>query len=294
MNTRERQLKPGEIIPINFDYVFNNIFNNKDNIDILENFLAIYFDRPIEDIRGHIKLNIRELSNENKKEMDNQVDINLELDGKIINIELNNNGSQDILERNIVYLCKIHGKQLKYGEKDYSKIGYSYQINLNNFRCNEKDIKEEYYLKSKSGRILSEKIKIDLVDIAIASDKRYNKYNERLARFLRAIVSIKKEELEKELGDIMESEAKEKLVNQVEEYSNDEEVVTLYSKYTRQELERNTLIHDALVKGRNEGIEEGSLNKSIEIAKNLLNNNISIDIISDSTGLSIEEIEKLK
>lgn len=31
-------LKPGEIIPINFDFVFTEIFNNPKNIDIIENF----------------------------------------------------------------------------------------------------------------------------------------------------------------------------------------------------------------------------------------------------------------
>ena len=34
-------------------------------------------------------------------------------------------------------------------------------------------------------------------------------------------------------------------------------------------------------------------NKQLEIAKNLLNNNVDIDIIMSSTGLSKEEIEKL-
>lgn len=37
---RFEKLKEGEIIPLIFDYVFTAIFNNKENINILENFLA--------------------------------------------------------------------------------------------------------------------------------------------------------------------------------------------------------------------------------------------------------------
>ncbi|MCB1192909.1 MAG: PD-(D/E)XK nuclease family transposase [Leptospiraceae bacterium] len=45
--------------------------------------------------------------------------------------------------------------------------------------------------------------------------------------------------------------------------------------------------------GKIEGKVEGGREKSIEIAKELKKNNIGMDIISKSTGLTIEEIEKL-
>ena len=43
-----------------------------------------------------------------------------------------------------------------------------------------------------------------------------------------------------------------------------------------------------------EGRLEGKKESKVEIAKNMLINNLSITIISDCTGLSKEEIEKLK
>ena len=42
--------------------------------------------------------------------------------------------------------------------------------------------------------------------------------------------------------------------------------------------------------GRREGINE----RNIEIVKNLLKEKVDVKIISKSTGLSLEEIEKLK
>ena len=43
-----------------------------------------------------------------------------------------------------------------------------------------------------------------------------------------------------------------------------------------------------------EGEAKGEKNKSIEIAKNMLKENIDIELISKVTGLNPEEIEKLK
>ena len=46
--------------------------------------------------------------------------------------------------------------------------------------------------------------------------------------------------------------------------------------------------------GRREGIKEGINERNIEIVKNLLKEKVDVKIISKSTGLSLEEIEKLK
>ena len=46
--------------------------------------------------------------------------------------------------------------------------------------------------------------------------------------------------------------------------------------------------------GKQEGIIEGEKNKAIEIARKLLQENISIEKVSEITSLSIEELKKLK
>ena len=53
-----------------------------------------------------------------------------------------------------------------------------------------------------------------------------------------------------------------------------------------QEMIRNTELEEA--------IEKGFQEKSLEIAKNLLNAKMDLDSIAKITGLSMEEIEKLK
>ena len=46
--------------------------------------------------------------------------------------------------------------------------------------------------------------------------------------------------------------------------------------------------------GRREGVEIGKSERNIEIARNLLKKNMSIQDISEVTGLPLSEIEKLK
>ena len=78
-----------------------------------------------------------------------------------------------------------------------------------------------------------------------------------------------------------------------------------FQKYMSEEEDKrkiqNSLLSEAkeegisqgYTSGINDGISKGENKKSIEIAKNMLKKNMSIEDISDITGLSIEEINKL-
>ncbi|MCI8777899.1 MAG: hypothetical protein HFI87_01980, partial [Bacilli bacterium] len=78
----------------------------------------------------------------------------------------------------------------------------------------------------------------------------------------------------------------------------DDEYIGIYTKLSKKELEYNTYIAEAKEEGFNSGFNDGEKsgerNKQLEIAKNLLNQNINIHVICIATGLTIEEIESLK
>ena len=59
------------------------------------------------------------------------------------------------------------------------------------------------------------------------------------------------------------------------------------------ELVNKTLMASMKDEGYTNGLNEGKQIRNIEIAKNLLQANVNIDIISESTGLTKEEIESL-
>ena len=271
-----------QIVPISFDPVFTGIFNDENNIDIVENFLSVYLNIPLEKIKGHVSIKSRKIESKPKKERKKEVDLVLDIDGKKLNIEMNNKFQTPIADRNVVFICRIHGGQLKVGDNKYTNIKESLQINLNSEKINDDSLVESYCFRNEKGKILSKKIRIDVVDIEKAKEFKYNKSEEKLARWLRALVSISLEELEKELGDdLMEKESKEKLIEEVERYSEDEEIYDMYKYHSKQELIQNSLIDEA----RLEGIEE--------VAKNLLSMNMSIQDISKATGLSIDDINNL-
>ena len=88
------------------------------------------------------------------------------------------------------------------------------------------------------------------------------------------------------------------LKDRIEELSNDKETIELYTELTNEELIRNTYAYRAEAKGkaegRAEGLAEGKEETQLEIAKNLLRKKISKDVIRETTGLSLEKLEKLK
>ena len=57
---------------------------------------------------------------------------------------------------------------------------------------------------------------------------------------------------------------------------------------------KNEGISEGLEKGIVQGISKGEKSKSIDIARNMIKDNVPIDVISRYTSLSIEEIQNIK
>ena len=268
------------------DFLFSSFFYDENNIDILENFLSCYLEVPLEKLKGKVKLKNRKLPIYHKMNRSIEVDLIVDIDGKKINIELSNSLTKGMSNRNITYACNIHGRQLKYGDNDYSNIKKTLQIQLNNFRCNKDEIIKSYLFKDDTGEVLTEMIQIDIVDMVLASKMCYTIRNEKLIRWLKIFRTTTMKELKELIGDdLMEISAAQKFVEEMNKYSKDEEWIGFSMKLPREELIRNTMIADAK--------EEGREVEKMKIARNLKKSGIDIKIISENTGLSVEEIEKL-
>ena len=130
-----------------------------------------------------------------------------------------------------------------------------------------------------------EKYKIDLEYI---ENKYYNE--DEITREEKLLLMLKEEKREKlkeiSKGDKIMKEVYKKL----EELSEDKDLALLYDEKEREEEKRKEELEYAKELGYTSGI-----NKGIEkTAKNMLNKNMDISIISEITGLSKEEIQKLK
>ena len=75
----------------------------------------------------------------------------------------------------------------------------------------------------------------------------------------------------------------------------DRELYELRLKAIRDEMNiRYSGYIDGMAEGEAKGRTEGKNERNIEIAKNMLKENVNIQFISKMTGLNLEEIEKLK
>ena len=89
----------------------------------------------------------------------------------------------------------------------------------------------------------------------------------------------------KELKSMPKDKIVDKYITNVTIVNDDPE----FQKYMSEEEDKKKIQNSLLSEAKEEGISQ----EKISIAKNMLNKNMSIDDISDITGLSIEEINKL-
>ena len=91
----------------------------------------------------------------------------------------------------------------------------------------------------------------------------------------------------------MEDEIKKDFVDTMDELCSDEEIERYYG--SDEDLEKLRISGEKIKikEAKEEGIAEGQKEKSIEIARKMLENDMDIDTISKLTNLSKLEIEKL-
>ena len=307
-----------KIIPMTYDVMFTEIFNNEKNISLLEEFIAFYMDIPLKEVKGNLKLLKRNLNKNNLKSSKKEVDLLLELNGKKYNIELNNKWNKNIKNRNVVYISHIHGEQLKRGFKDYNDIEESIQINLNNSDT-EEEIISKYYFRNKKGEILSKKCRIDVINLVKGKNMSYTDDERKnyLIDWCKVFTSVTEEELEKSSKKVLSNKSALKLVDEVIRLSGDDEVMIEFDMNSKRDLELKSEYDEMILefkekeeqlkereeelkeqekklKEQEKKLKEQEHNKQLEIVKKLLKNNVDINVIISSTGLSKEEINKIK
>ena len=85
----------------------------------------------------------------------------------------------------------------------------------------------------------------------------------------------------------------EEAANKIVDLSNNPGFISELEKQQIHEYAMEYALGEAEEKSFNGGKKVAVKERNIEVARNLLNHNVSIDIISTSTGLSIEEINNI-
>ena len=281
------------------DFIFKMIFGSEENKSILISLLnSILKERPyIKDV----KLENNEISKIFKDSKSSRLDI-LAVDDNGIkyDIEMQCRKTKDIPNRAVYYASKLFTKDLKEND-DYNKSRViSIWIFAENVTNRKSAISEALMTfqpnKDDDYEILTDNIRIIYLELRKYLINSYN-YNDKLTKWVDFLTNpIKLDRNTVEDKDI------EKAIKTLDYISTNDEERLIIDKiiegrndyYSAKNIAREEGREEGLKEGKEEGLKEGEKNKSIEIAKNMLKLNIDINIISQSTGLSVEEINKLK
>ena len=143
----------------------------------------------------------------------------------------------------------------------------------------------------------------EIIETDTATDQlKYLVNKGKLSKFEK-IIMIMQEKSKKKILEIAKGEEDLKMmVRKIEELSEDPEILGLYDKEKVDKLVFNINMEQCrrestaqgLAEGKAKGLSEGLAQGKIETAKNMLKKEMNINLISEITGLSKEEIETLK
>ena len=294
-----KQEKP-EKMRLTVDYAFKRVFGRNGNEGILKDFLESILDIEIKDIT----IQNPEIPKNMRDSKIGILDVRAEINGKeIIEVEMQVQNQYNMDKRSSTYITKIYSDQLKEGDS-YVEVKKVAVINILNFNYYERNsyhsVGRMKFEKSKEnekvdmGYILEEQYVTDDLEMHFIELPKFRKKNpdisSKLDQWLWLIcgeeekIKMAKNENEKI------KEAKSEL-EKLEMSAEDRELYELRLKAIRDEI---NIRESGFIDGKTEGKKEGELQKSLEIAQNMLKENMPIEVISKLTGLLQEEIEKLK
>ena len=298
-----------KLVPLTYDFTFKKVFKN--NPTYMKEF--IYTMLPFLNLENYkVRFLDSELTKE-KKERKKTVDILISLDDKIyIDIEMNRSKFQNIYLRNLEYLKKLSTMLWKEGEDIQNlKEKKVIQINLN---ANEKEKAPDDIIAS-CGLLTGYIYDVNgLVFSKNLEENHYLYYNEGVRRkdviWLTALTSKTFTELYKLISQVLEKSVALKFMEDVVDMSKDEFILHEWEKDKFDELVKINELESAINEGKAIGFEDGKAagfedgeksgiikgtnNTKIEIAKNMLKENIDIKTISKVTGLRIEDIQNIE
>ena len=222
------------------------------------------------------------------------LDLLVELkDKRKINIEINSNPKNYTTNRNLFYLFKVMGRDLTSKDK-YTDFHKYIQINLN-LNINQEETVMKYYIANiETKNILTDKLEIINIDIEKLNEICYNEGVEGQDLFTKIMGLIGAKD--KEHFDIFKKEKGivKEIMEKAKDYITDNDLVEVLDYEKMRDNREIAAKQEGFADGFNDGFNEGIEHNTEAIAKNMLNKKIDVELISEVTGLTIEQIEKLK
>ena len=267
------------------DFVFKKIFGNEKHPKILISFLNAVI-KPENKIVS-VKLKDTEITKDNLDDKFSRLDVKaITSNNEHINIEIQLKNEYNMIKRSLYYWSRMYSEQLGEGD-NYNHLSRTICINILKFKYLKTDkFHTSYRLKEvETNEELTDVQEIHFIEIPKLP--KHTDIKDMLTGWVEFLRDPNSEEtLELELSVEEIQEAKKELIR----LSNDDKEREMYERREKANKDRTSALEKAL----SDGIEKGEKKRSLEIAKNLLALNVDVEIISKSSGLSIEEIEKLR
>ena len=277
------------------DFVFKRIFGYDDTKDSLLSLLnAILNGNPvINDLRILNTETLKEGPDNKASRLDIEVKTN---DGTFINVEVQCIATLDLYSRSVVYASHLVTQTMKKKQSYDNPKVISIWI-----------IKNEI----KHGSVVDRKSPIEEISYCFIPNNFENKYKQfnnksriiwvQLSKFKNIQVKNKLSEVLLEWitffnnpDDVVSNdEGINKAVDLFDKLSSPEQKRAQIRAREKYEMDKYSEIATAKEAGREEGLAEGKHKKAIETAKNMLAKGLNIELVSQCTGLNVDEIKTL-
>jgi len=284
----ETKLKEGYLIPATFDIIFKELFTSFDTRDYTSSVLSNITGIPKDDLKNNMVILNNELEIENYKDKKMRTDILIKIEKSIINLEVNKYYYEGLFEKNNAYQNKLVSDQF-YARLDYYEPKTVIQINFDDFnRFNERPIIKFEMADLERGLVEDENLVKYHIVLPNLRKLLYNKDN--LSKFDKELLLLAENNSNKLKSLVGDDKGLMEIFEKREKLSQDKKIIGLYDGEKMDAYEERCKIAYA----KKQGMEQGEQKKQQEIARNMLNNGISDELIISCTNLSLEELERLK
>lgn len=284
------------LLPPKMDFVFKRIFGNENHPNVLISFLNAVLN-PVDPIES-VSLKDTTIEKSHLEDKYSRLDVKATTNkGEHINIEIQLKDEYNMIKRSLYYWSKLYEGQLENGE-NYQKLSRTICINLLDFNLlNHDKFHSVYRLKDcETNEELTDVMELHFIELKKMKDvQRVEEVQTKLEAWLYFINQPDSElvqELEKVEMEI--KEAKTELIR----LSGERKERERYEKRRESRLNEISALsyteEKGVKKGIEQGIEKGAKQEKIEIAKNLIQKGLDDDFIIETTGLSIEEVRKIR
>ncbi|MDO6993200.1 Rpn family recombination-promoting nuclease/putative transposase [Brachyspira innocens] len=271
------------------DYFVRYLFSSPDSNPILLDFInSTMLDSNMKTFRS-VEILTPFNYKENYQDKETIADVKcITQNGTVVIIEIQLQGNSRFPERILYYWASNYSKLLKHGEK-YDALTPVISINLLNFNLDDSNNIHSCYMiyDTINNRLLTDHLQIHIIELR---KFKYNLLKPDLNCWLKFFTMKEKDNKEVIMSDLVKEKP---IMEEVQKrYNNFIKDRLMMNEYDKREayLYGNQIM---LEEERRLGIEEGEKNKAISMAKNMKDRDMDLNLISELTGLSIEEIKKL-